>query len=87
MPQLQIYVSAHCFGREEAERIAASIATRYGQWSVQVVDLDAVPDARPDCVVAVPAYLLDGEIIAFGNPREQELIVEIEEAAAAERVG
>jgi alkyl hydroperoxide reductase subunit AhpF len=86
MLRLDVYVSGHCFGCPEARRLAGVVAARFDGVSVRVVDLDAESDARPEQVIAVPAYVLDGALVSFGNPRQHDLINEIELALAAERV-
>ncbi|MCC6179881.1 MAG: thioredoxin family protein [Chloroflexi bacterium] len=86
MLRLEVYVSGHCFGCPEARRLAGVVADRFKSMTVRVVDLDVEPDARPERVIAVPAYLLDGKLVSFGNPRQRDLINEIELALAAERV-
>jgi hypothetical protein len=86
MARLDIFVSAHCFGCTEAHRLAEAVAEHFETLPVRVVDLDGVPEARPENVVAVPAYLLDDQIIWFGNPRQTDLFDQIERALAAESV-
>jgi hypothetical protein len=87
MTRLDIFVSAHCFGCQEARRLAGAVAERFQAVSVRLVDLDAEPEARPARVIAVPAYLLDDTVISFGNPRQAELFQQVERAVAAEQVG
>lgn len=86
MARLEIFVSARCFGCQEARRLARVVAERFRAVSVRLVDLDAEPEARPERVIAVPAYLLDDTVISFGNPRQVDLIRQVEHAIAAERV-
>jgi hypothetical protein len=78
MPKLRVYLSQHCFGCAEALRLAAAVARYYPAVAVQVVDLDAEPAARPTDLVAVPTYVLDGRIVALGNPRQQDLFRHLE---------
>jgi hypothetical protein len=87
MARLEIFVSAHCFGCQEACRLAQAVAARFRAVSVRLVDLDAKPEAKPEHVVAVPAYLLDDVVISLGNPRQGDLFRQVERAIAAERVG
>jgi hypothetical protein len=77
MARLDVYVAENCFGCAEARRLAAVVASRFGRLSVRVVDLEREPDARPDSVVAVPSYVLDGRVIALGNPRQTELFLDL----------
>ena len=86
MLRLEVYVSAHCFGCPEARRLAGVIAERFDSVSVRVVDLDVDPGARPERVIAVPAYVLDGRLDSFGNPRQVDLLQQIEHALAAAQV-
>lgn len=86
MARLEIFVSAHCFGCQEARRLAKAVAERFRAVSVRLVDLDAQPEARPEHVVAVPAYLLNDTVIALGNPRQGDLFQQVEHAVADEQV-
>ena len=74
MPHLDVYVAEHCFGCEEARRLAVAVASRFAQLSVRVVDLEREPDERPESLVAVPSYVLDGKVISLGNPRQVDLL-------------
>lgn len=87
MLRLDVFVSAHCFGCPEARRLAAAVAERFEAVSVCVVDVDDGPEARPEHVVAVPAYLLDGQVISFGNPRQADLFRQVEHALVARQGG
>lgn len=86
MARLEIFVSAHCFGCQEARRLAKAVAERFGDVRVRLVDLDAEPEARPEHVVAVPTYLLDDAVISLGNPRQSDLFQQVERAIAAEQM-
>jgi hypothetical protein len=86
MARLEIFVSAHCFGWQEARRLAEAVAERFGAVSVRLIDLDIDPEARPERVIAVPAYLLDETVISFGNPRQVDLFQQVEHALAAEQM-
>ena len=85
--QLDIFVSAHCFGCQEARRLAEAVASRFLAVAVRVIDLEARPELKPEHVIAVPAYLLGQRIIALGNPRESDLYQQLEAALAAEEAG
>lgn len=71
--RLDVYVAEHCFGCAEARRLAAAAAFRFAALSVRIVDLEREPDQRPESLVAVPSYVLDGIVIALGNPRQMDL--------------
>jgi alkyl hydroperoxide reductase subunit AhpF len=72
--QLVIYVSSHCDNCHEAHRMAELAAVQCPNIHVRIVDLDMDPDPLPDYVVAVPTYVMDGRVIALGNPYADELI-------------
>jgi hypothetical protein len=59
-------------------RLAAAVARRYPAVSVQVVDLDREPAARPANLIAVPTYILDGRTVALGNPRQKDFFRQLE---------
>ena len=73
MPRLDVYVTEHCFGCAEALRLAEAAARHFPAVSVRVVDLEHEPEARPDGLVAVPTYVLDGRVVSLGNPPGEEL--------------
>ena len=78
MATLDVYLSSHCFGCSEARRLAAAAERRFPRLRVRVVDLDREPAARPEQLVAVPTYMLDGQVIALGNPRQRDLFRDLE---------
>ena len=39
--------------------------------------LEREPHARPESVVAVPSYVLDGRVISLGNPRQTQLFLDL----------
>lgn len=70
---LQVYVASHCSSCEEAIRLATTISERFPTLNVKIVDLDQANSPQPDQVFAVPTYVLNGQILALGNPKEAEL--------------
>ena len=78
VPHLDVFIAEHCFGCDEARRLAALVAARYAALSVRVVNLEHEPDRRPEALVAVPSYVLDGTVISLGNPREIDLFTSLE---------
>ena len=84
--RLEVYVAAHCFSCVEAHRLAAAAASRFPGLEVRTIDLDAAragaPPVLPDGVVAVPTYLLDGTVVALGNPEPEQLFARIASAPA-----
>jgi hypothetical protein len=86
MSRLEVYVTEHCFRCPEARRLAEAAARRFPTVSVRVIDLEREPEARPDGLVAVPTYMLDGLVIALGNPHRAELFRHLERSLDAGRV-
>ena len=83
MSILDVYVSSHCFGCDEALRLAEATARRFPGLRVRVVDLDRAPEARPEHLVAVPTYMLDSQVIALGNPLQRDLFRQIADLLGA----
>lgn len=78
---LEVYVSSHCPNCEDARKLADEAAARFPRMRVRVIDLDGRPGSRmPEGVVAVPTYLLDGRVIALGNPYPEEFFARLHEA-------
>jgi len=80
--RLEVYVAGHCLACAEARRMAAAAASRFPGLQVCTVDVDALPSAGqptglPEGVVAVPTYLLDGAVVALGNPDPEALFARI----------
>jgi hypothetical protein len=73
-------MSTHCFGCGEARRLADVSARRFPTLAVRVIDLEREPEARPDWLVAVPTYLLDGRVVSLGSPRQEDLFNAVERA-------
>jgi len=70
---LQIYISDHCWGCQEARRIATLMRRSYPGLRVELIDLDGEEGERPDQVFAAPTYLLNGRIVSLGTPRLETL--------------
>ena len=77
-----MYVGAHCLGCAEARRLAEAAVRQFPGLVVRVIDLEHEPAARPDLLVAVPAYFLDGRVVSLGNPRQRDLFRYVEQALA-----
>ena len=72
-PTLRIYVARHCESCVEALRLAEEVRRKYTFVNVEVIDLDAEDGRNLDNVFSVPTYVLNGKIIALGNPSPVEL--------------
>src|ERR1051326_1301301 len=79
-PRLEVYVSAECPNCCEAVRLAQESAARYPDIVVRVLDLEELHGPPPDPVVAVPTYVLDGQVVSLGNPYAEELFARLQEA-------
>ena len=76
MDVLDIYVIRHCFGSDEASRLAAAMQSLSGlQVKVRILD-QLTGDDLPE-VVATPSYFLNGSLLFLGNPRLEELVEKI----------
>jgi hypothetical protein len=73
--RLEVYVAGHCLATDEARRLAEEASARYPEVEVRVIEIDETPP--PAVVVAVPTYLMDGRVIALGNPDPEELFAHL----------
>lgn len=87
-PRLDVYVSAECPNCGEAVRLAEDVAARYPHVVVRIIDLDQ-PGANPppDPVVAVPTYLLNGQVVSLGNPYPEELFARLHQTVGSPGAG
>ena len=73
MEVLDIYVAKHCFGYEEALRLAREIKQSLFDLQVKVSMLDEITEGDLPDIPATPAYFLNGRLLFLGNPRLEEL--------------
>ena len=73
MKVLDIYVAKHCFGYEEALRMAGEIKQSLLGLQVKVSLLDEITEGDLPDIPATPAYFLNGRLLFLGNPRLEEL--------------
>ena len=71
--RLAIYVAQHCNGCRYAHEVADGIRRRYPDVIIEMIDIEAAPEAIPDEVFATPTYMLDGRIWSLGNPSEEKI--------------
>ncbi|MBI4286971.1 MAG: hypothetical protein HY671_00915 [Chloroflexi bacterium] len=76
MDVLEIYVARHCFGSDEASRLAAAMQSLSGL-QVKVRILDQLTENDMPEVVATPSYFLNGCLLFLGNPRLEELVEKV----------
>jgi hypothetical protein len=68
MAVLQVFVEADCRICQWAVELAAQVHDRFPALEVEIVNLSDGTREPPDCVFAVPTYLLDGAVFSLGNP-------------------
>lgn len=78
---LAIYTLGECWGCERARDIAAAVAGARTDVNVRLIDLGVERGERPAAVIAVPTYLLDGQVISLGNPDLSWLLSRLSEKA------
>ncbi len=81
---LEIYVGQHCMNCAEALRIAA-LAALIPDLTVRVIEWDDPRQAIPARIVAVPTYVLDGRIVALGNPAPEPFLADLRRHLSAFR--
>jgi hypothetical protein len=81
-PVLKIFVTEHCPGCGEAQRIAAWVAQDYPHLGVEVIDINTPEIIVPETVFATPTYILDNRIVSLGNPSPAEVTQWAREAKA-----
>jgi hypothetical protein len=71
--RLVIYTADHCLGCDYTLEIAAD-ARRIAGLETVVIVLEQGGEPMPDNVVAVPTYVLNGQVVALGNPNREEFL-------------
>jgi predicted thioredoxin/glutaredoxin len=69
---LRIYVSKHCWGCQEARKIAGEIRVEFPDVQVALVERESA-ERWPDEIIATPAFMLDGKLVSWGNPTRERL--------------
>jgi hypothetical protein len=72
---LEVYITEGCGNCAEAH--IAEQAQTIPNLRVSVIDVGKARAAPPDNVVAVPTYLLDGRVVALGNPDRQKFLSDL----------
>jgi hypothetical protein len=70
---LEIYTMRHCLTCETTRGIASQILERCPWLLVELIHLDDPGANVPPNVFSVPTYVLDGKVIALGNPYLEHL--------------
>lgn len=82
--RLRVYITPECFSCEEAVLIAAEITQKFPQIITEIVNLQDPCASKPDCVFAVPTYVLDGRLLSMGNPYREQLFAKITDLLSAD---
>ncbi len=78
---LDIYVAEHCFGCDEALRLAEEAGSHLTGVLINVRRVDEMAkDDLPD-IIATPSYYLNGRLLFLGNPELQELVGKVTSGA------
>ncbi len=81
---LSVYIAGHCPTSRYSRELAQAIANIFPELYVEVIDMDeptALPPRGMD-VLFTPGYFLNGRLVAYGNPRQQELERVVRQALA-----
>jgi alkyl hydroperoxide reductase subunit AhpF len=82
--RLEIYITKQCSNCREAVAIAERARSIAGL-EVAVIDLEARGQDAPPRVIAVPTYLLDGQVVSLGNPAREEFLAHLRNHLTEER--
>jgi alkyl hydroperoxide reductase subunit AhpF len=77
---LEIFVDQECAACAHALTMAKTIAEKMPEVEVRILDLTLPNIERPPSVFAVPTYLLNGKTLSLGNPRLDDLIVQLKDS-------
>jgi len=83
---LLVYIAGHCPASRYSRELAMEMADAFPELDVTVIDVDA-PAAQPPKgadVLFTPGYFLNGRLVAYGNPRREELERVVRQALAGE---
>jgi len=71
--RVEIYVADHCQVCEYAYEIAGTIAAKYPDVDLRIINLSQTTQPIPDAVFATPTYLLNGRLWSLGNPSNEDI--------------
>ena len=80
MLTLQVYVQDDCWSCAETRRIVAELRPQFPQVMVEVLNLSS--GDLPEDIFAVPAYVLEGQLVYLGNPYLHDLREKLQVALA-----
>lgn len=70
---LKIYTMTHCPNCEDTRATAAVIARLVPEIKVELINLDDPSAEKPSQVFSVPTYIMNGLVLALGNPYVEHL--------------
>ncbi len=76
---LEIYVTQHCLNCAEA-LVLAELVRNIDGVEVAVIDLEQPGQSVPSRVIAVPTYILDGNVISLGNPEREAFLAHLHQS-------
>lgn len=77
MNVLDVYVTNHCFGCDEALRLAGEINQSLSDLKVEVRNIEEMTEGDLPEIIATPSYFFNGRLLFLGNPRLEELMEKI----------
>ncbi len=77
MNLLEVYVAEHCFGCDEALKLATEISQSLPHLQVKVRNLEGMTEDDLPEIIATPSYFLNSRLLFLGNPRLEELAAKI----------
>lgn len=77
MSVLEVFVHSGCVSEQPAVVLAEEVRKEFPGWLVQVVDNQARAESLG--LVVLPAFVLNGKVLAVGVPRKDWLIRQLRE--------
>jgi hypothetical protein len=79
--RLEVFVHTGCFSQKSALALAEELHRQFPQWTIQVIENHGQAEALG--IVTLPAFVLDGQVIAVGVPRLEWLLEKLRNAPSA----
>lgn len=71
--QLDIYVGRRCPICQAAQSTVQQLQNDLPNVKINVIDLDVPNTPRPDIIIAIPSFVINGHLVAAGNPDWDQL--------------
>ncbi len=81
MNVLDIYVAEHCFGCDEALRLAEEAGPHLIGVQINVRRVEEMAKNDLPDILATPSYYLNGRLLFLGNPQLKELVGKVTSGA------